>query len=104
MATGCAVMRSTTACACRCGRSTPSNSLSVYTPVSQVELAALLANYSVGRLEACEPIEAGIQDTNYFVTTTPGPQLPTLLQSLTGPELPFFLVVMCPLARPDFPA
>ena len=46
--------------------------MSVYTPVSETELSAWLANYSVGKLLACEPIKAGIENTNYFVTSTQG--------------------------------
>jgi len=34
--------------------------LSVYTPVSEVQLSDWLRNYSVGRLAGFEPIEAGI--------------------------------------------
>jgi homoserine kinase type II len=43
--------------------------LSVYTPISQAELSDWLRGYSLGRLESFEPIEAGIENTNYFVTT-----------------------------------
>src|SRR3954468_2454729 len=103
-ATGCAAIRSTTACACRCGRSTPSNSLSVYTSVTEAELAAWLRRYSVGELLGCEPIESGIENTNYFVTTSQGRYVLTLFERLPAHELPFYLGLMAHLARHGIPA
>src|SRR5438309_252144 len=61
-----------TACACRCGRSSPSTDLSVYTPVAEAELARFLENFSVGTLVRAEPIKAGIENTNYFVDAAQG--------------------------------
>jgi homoserine kinase type II len=78
--------------------------LSVYTSVSEAELAAWLRNYSVGRLEACEPIQAGIENTNYFVTTTQGRYVLTLFERLPAEELPFYLGLMAHLARHGIPA
>jgi homoserine kinase type II len=77
--------------------------LSVYTPVSEVELSNWLGNYSVGRLTACEPVEAGIENTNYFVTTTQGRYVLTLFERLPAEELPFYLQLMAHLARHGIP-
>jgi homoserine kinase type II len=77
--------------------------LSVYTPVSESELAAWLGNYSVGRLVACEPIKAGIENTNYFVTTTQGRYVLTLFERLPAEELPFYVNLMAHLARHGIP-
>jgi homoserine kinase type II len=77
--------------------------LSVYTPVSEDELAAWLANYSVGTLVACEPIKAGIENTNYFVTTSQGRYVLTLFERLPAEELPFYLDLMAHLARHGIP-
>jgi len=78
--------------------------LSVYTPVSQAELAEWLRSYAVGGLERCEPIEAGIENTNYFVTTTQGRYVLTLFERLPAEELPFYLDLMAHLARHGIPA
>ncbi len=77
--------------------------MSVYTPVSESELATWLGNYSVGRLESCEPIKAGIENTNYFVTTSQGRYVLTLFERLPAEELPFYVNLMAHLARHGIP-
>jgi homoserine kinase type II len=77
--------------------------LSVYTHVSEDELSAWLLQYSVGRLAGCEPIKAGIENSNYFVTTTQGRYVLTLFERLPAAELPFYLDLMAHLARHGIP-
>jgi homoserine kinase type II len=78
--------------------------LSVYTSVPEAELAAWLgSNYSVGALARCEPIKAGIENTNYFVTTAQGAYVLTLFERLPAEELPFYLDLMAHLARHGIP-
>jgi homoserine kinase type II len=73
--------------------------MSVYTPVTTEELDAWLARYAVGTLVLQAPIAAGIENTNYFVTTTKGRYVLTLYERLPANELPFYLNLMAHLAR-----
>ncbi|MGE0876044.1 MAG: homoserine kinase [Burkholderiales bacterium] len=77
--------------------------MSVFTPVSDAELAGWLARYSVGRVLEFAPIAAGIENTNYFVTTVQGRYVLTLFERLPAAELPFYLGLMAHLARHGIP-
>ncbi|HEX8010844.1 MAG TPA: homoserine kinase [Casimicrobiaceae bacterium] len=73
--------------------------MSVYTTVTAEELAAWLTRYALGAVRAFEPIEAGIENTNYFLTTDKGRFVLTLYERLPAEELPFYLNLMAHLAR-----
>jgi homoserine kinase type II len=73
--------------------------MSVYTTVTAPELDAWLMRYAVGSLGELAPIAAGIENTNYFVTTERGRYVLTLSERLPASELPCYLTFMARLAR-----
>ena len=73
--------------------------MSVYTPVSPAELEAWLARYTLGAPTEFSAIAAGIENTNYFVTTGKGRFVLTLYERLPAAELPFYLNLMAHLAH-----
>jgi homoserine kinase type II len=77
--------------------------MSVYTKVTEAELAAWLRRFSIGALVELKPIAAGIENTNYFVTTQHGQYVLTLFERLPASDLPFYLDLMGHLARHGIP-
>jgi homoserine kinase type II len=77
--------------------------MSVYTRVSSTALATWLADYRVGALHDLQPIAAGIENSNYFVTTAGGRFVLTLFEKLQPAELPFYLGLMAHLADRGIP-
>ncbi len=73
--------------------------MSVYTPVERDELEAFLLNYELGELLDFQGISAGIENTNYFVTTSKQQLVLTLFENHTADELGYFLDLMAFLAE-----
>lgn len=78
--------------------------MSVYTPVTPHELKQFLAGYDLGELEQFVGISDGIENTNYFVTTSSGEFVLTLFEILDESELPYFLELMAFLAEHGIPS
>ncbi len=77
--------------------------MSVYTAVGRDELAAWLAPLAVGELVDFAGIAAGLQNTNYFVTTADGEWVLTIFERLRTGELDFYLPLMAHLAARGVP-
>src|SRR6476660_6179473 len=75
--------------------------MSVFTPVSDAEARALLEHYSLGELEKLEGIAQGVENTNYFLTTTTGEYVLTLFEHIPRADLPFYVGLMDHLAHHD---
>lgn len=78
--------------------------MSVYTNVEPHQLENFLSYYNVGNLISYEGISAGIENTNYFVTTSTGKFVLTLFEYFTDEELPYFLDLMAYLAENEIPS
>jgi len=77
--------------------------MAVFTPVDEAAARALLARMALGELVALRGIAGGIENTNYFLTTTRGEWVLTLFERLEAAQLPFYLGLMQHLARRGIP-
>jgi homoserine kinase type II len=77
--------------------------MAVYTEVSEDAARALLQSLDLGELSSLRGIEGGIENTNYFLTTTQGDWVLTLFERLTHAQLPFYLHLMKHLAEHGVP-
>jgi homoserine kinase type II len=77
--------------------------MSVFTAIDEAALARWLENHAVGRLVDFTGIATGVQNSNFFVTTTLGRYVLTLFEDISRAELPYYLHLMAHLARHGLP-
>ncbi|RMX05027.1 homoserine kinase [Corticibacter populi] len=77
--------------------------MAVYTEVRAADAQLLLNQLELGSLQALKGIEGGVENTNYFVTTSRGEYVLTLFERLTAEQLPFYLQLTRHLADKGIP-
>jgi homoserine kinase type II len=77
--------------------------MAVFTALARDEMVALLGAYSVGALVDFEGIPSGIENTNFFLTTSQGRFVLTVFERLDAEHLPFYLGLMKHLAQRGLP-
>ena len=64
--------------------------MSVYTPLTRQQLQTFLEDYGLGQLKTWQGIRDGIENSNYFVTTTTGKYVLTLFEKVSASQLDYF--------------
>jgi homoserine kinase type II len=77
--------------------------MAVYTEVSFEQADAFVQRLGRGRVSALQGISAGIENTNYFVSSERGEWVLTLFERLSAEHLPFYLRYMQHLAQHGIP-
>ncbi len=77
--------------------------MAVFTALTDAEVERLLQQYSLGHLRELKGIPAGIENSNFFLTTSAGEFVLTVFERLTFAQLPFYLELMQHLARRGLP-
>lgn len=77
--------------------------MAVFTEVSESTAQELLSQLRLGELVELKGIQGGIENTNYFLTSTEGEFVLTLFERLSHTQLPFYLYLMKHLAQGGIP-
>jgi homoserine kinase type II len=77
--------------------------MAVYTEVGFEQADAFVRRLGRGHVSALQGISAGIENTNYFVSTDCGEWVLTLFERLSSEQLPFYLRYMQHLAQHGIP-
>lgn len=77
--------------------------MAVFTEVSESDVQSLLAEYALGEFRGLKGIAAGIENSNFFLTTTHGEFVLTVFEVLKAEQLPFYIELMNHLADKGIP-
>ncbi len=72
--------------------------MAVFTAVTETQLAEWMRDYDLGEVVDFRGIQSGIENSNFFLTTTRGEYVLTIFEKLTAQQLPFYLELMRHLA------
>ena len=71
--------------------------MSVFTPITTAEARAFIAPYHVGEIIDFQNIAAGVENSNFFVTTTEGRYVLTIFEKIPRKDLDFYMGLMAHL-------
>ena len=77
--------------------------MAVFTAVTETDLAHWMRHYDLGEVVDFRGIPSGIENSNFFLTTTRGAYVLTIFEKLTAEQLPFYLDLMQHLAAHRVP-
>src|SRR5580658_10760720 len=77
--------------------------MAVFTAVTEPQLAEWMQHYDLGDVVEFRGIASGIENSNFFLTTTRGEYVLTIFEKLTATQLPFYLDLMRHLAHHAVP-
>ncbi|MGC2963859.1 homoserine kinase [Paraburkholderia graminis] len=77
--------------------------MAVFTAVTESQLAEWMRHYDLGDVVEFRGITSGIENSNFFLTTTRGEYVLTIFEKLTAGQLPFYLNLMRHLAAHRVP-
>ena len=77
--------------------------MSVFTPITTDEARTFIAPYGVGDIIDFQNIAAGVENSNFFVTTTEGRYVLTIFEKIPRKDLDFYMGLMSHLHRNGVP-
>jgi homoserine kinase type II len=77
--------------------------MAVFTALTRADAAGFLSQYTLGEITDLQGIATGIENTNFFLTTTRGRYVLTVFERLNFKQLPFYLELMRHFAQRGLP-